>query len=273
MKKHVNRTITISLMFLFAMFYGCKDSPTAPANENAGLKIYLTDSPASFDAVYITVTKVEVNKNVSASNSDSGWITLNSTPKTYNLLTLRNGAEAVLGDTTLVTGQYNQIRLIIGSGSYVVLNGVRANLVIPSGMQTGIKLVHQFNITANSTTNLTLDFDANRSIVIEGNGTLTLKPTIRIVDNDNSGSISGKVFPQNAEPVVWTTTSSNDTVTAYPDSSGYFMLNAMPAGTSYNVVIHANNTTYIDTTIANVSVNENKDTDVGTITLTNKKGI
>lgn len=270
MKRNIRWTTVLTLILIFGLFYGCSDNPSAPTNQNGTLSINLTDSPASFDAVYISVTKVEVNQSASASNSDSGWVTINSTPQTYDLLSLRNGAEAVLGDTALSSGQYNQIRLIIGSGSYVVMNGVRIDLTIPSGAQTGVKLVHQFSITANTQANLTLDFDASRSIVLQGNGNLMLKPTIRVVETSNSGSISGKVFPQSANPVVWTTTSSNDTVTAYPDSSGYFMLNALPAGGGYNVMIHANNTAYNDTTISNVSVNVGKDSDIGTITLTQK---
>jgi hypothetical protein len=268
MKGNIKWAAMLTLILVFGLFYGCSNNPTAPADQNGSLSINLTDSPASFDAVYIVVTKVEVNESANASSSDSGWVTLNSTPQTYDLLTLKNGTEAVLGDTVLSPGQYNQIRLVIGSGSYVLMNGIRVDLTIPSGIQTGVKLIHQFNISANTRAKLTLDFDASRSIVIEGNGNLKLKPTIRIVETSNSGTISGKVFPQSANPIVWTTTASNDTVTAYPDSSGYFMLNALPAGVSYNVVIHADNTVYSDTTISNISVNADKDTDIGAITLT-----
>jgi len=56
-------------------------------------------------------------------------------------------------------------------------------LEIPSVYQTGIKLIHPFEIIEGETTELTIDFDAEKSIVKTGNGRYILKPTIKVITN------------------------------------------------------------------------------------------
>ena len=53
-------------------------------------------------------------------------------------------------------------------------------LKIPSGINTGIKIVHGFTISTDQTTELILDFNAEKSVVIADNsGNWLLKPTIK----------------------------------------------------------------------------------------------
>lgn len=253
---------------LLVFFTGCKDNPTAPATGGSGqIQMYMVDAPAAYDGVFIDVKAVEVHK--SGSDSTSGWVTLNSTEKTYNLLDLQNGAQAVLGDTALDAGHYTQIRLILGSNNYITVGAVKYNLTVPSGSQTGVKLTHEFDIQANTTYSLTLDFNAAQSVVATGNGKFLLKPTIRIVPTQTSGTISGIVLPAKAKAEIWTVTSSSDTISAYADTTGYFKLMALPEA-SYNLNITASDTTYSDTTITNVKVTSGANNDIGTITLTSK---
>jgi len=76
-------------------------------------------------------------------------------------------------------------------------------LKIPSGYQTGIKIVHGFNIEEDQTTELILDFSASESIVMPGHdGEWLLKPTIKVIDVDNYSIISGTVNPQLGEVLV-----------------------------------------------------------------------
>ena len=100
------------LALVFAVVIGCNDNSTSPVSGNGTLKLYLVDSPASFDSVIIDVQRVEVHK--SGSDTTSGWTVINSTPQKYNLLDLMNGASAVLGDTVLTPGEYTMIRLVLG---------------------------------------------------------------------------------------------------------------------------------------------------------------
>ena len=248
------------------IYVGCSDQTTnVPAGEqNGSIRLYLVDSPASMDSVIICVTQVEVHK--SGSDSTSGWFVINDSTRYFDLLQLANGASAVLGDTSLSPGQYTQIRLIIGSGSYVIDGGVKHDLVIPSGSQTGIKLNHQFTIESGKLYELLLDFNVDKSIVITGNGTYKLKPTIRVMPMVISGSISGQVLPLEALPTIWTFYGT-DTITTYTNLQGFFKLMALPAG-MYDVnIIPADTLVFRDTTITDVQVMVNQDTDIGTVTL------
>ncbi len=262
-----NLFLGLPVIFIL-LFYGCsKDNPVSPSGSGE-MRMYMVDSPANFDAVLINVTEVDVHS--ATSDSNGGWFVLNSTPHVYDLLSLRNGLSAVLGDTMLPAGQYSQIRLILGAGSSVVINGISYSLTIPSGFQTGIKLNGNFNIQANATYQLTLDFNAAKSIIQTGNGKYMLQPVIRVVANITSGTISGTVLPITANAIVWTV-SNSDTVTAYADAvSGYFKLMALPSG-SYTLNIQASDTSaFKSTAIQNIVVTSGQNTDAGTITLSPK---
>lgn len=259
--------ISFLLIILNLIVYiSCSDQTTnAPAGEqNGSIRIYLVDSPASMDSVIICVTQVEVHK--SGSDSTSGWFVINDSTRYFDLLQLANGASAVLGDTSLSPGQYTQIRLIVGAGSYVIDGGVKHDLIIPSGSQTGIKLNHQFTIESGKLYELLLDFNVDKSIVITGNGTYKLKPTIRVMPMVISGSISGQVLPLEALPTIWTVYGT-DTITTYTNLQGFFKLMALPGGLYDVNIIPSDTLVYRDTTITDVQVMANQDTDIGTITL------
>jgi len=244
----------------------CSDQSTNvdPVEQNGRLKMYLVDSPASFDSVIICVTRVEVHK--SGNDSTSGWFVINDSTRYFDLLLLTNGASAVLGDSSLSAGQYTQIRLIIGPGSYVIDQGVRHDLEIPSGSQTGLKLIHQFTIEGGKLYELILDFNVDKSIIITGNGQYKLKPTIRVIPMVVSGSIAGQVLPLVALPTIWTVYGT-DTITTYTDLLGFFKLMALYEG-NYDVHIFPEDTMiYRDTVITGVQVLANQQTDIGLVTL------
>ncbi len=138
--------LAVLLIFFTAGFliFSCTDSTSPETSGQGQIKITMVDSPASYDEVNIVVTRVEVHR--SGSDSSSGWFVINDNTATYDLLLLRNGASVVLGNHSLDVGHYTQIRLIIGTGSNIVVNGVTYPLEVPSGAQTGVKLNHAFVI-------------------------------------------------------------------------------------------------------------------------------
>ena len=256
------RFIPIAAMLLIGS--GC-DSSIGPSGDGQ-IRMHMVDAPADYDEVNITVTRVEVH--MAGSDSASGWVVVNSTPATYDLLDLRNGASVVLGSASLSAGHYTQIRLILGAGCNVVVGGVTFNLIVASGTETGVKLNHQFEIVSGETYELTLDFDASRSIVLTGALQYTLKPTIRVQANQTSGSISGTVLPLDASVMVWTIAGS-DTVSTAPAEDGSFKLMALPEG-SYDVRFESENAAYADSTISGVAVVKGQTTNIGTVTLSNQ---
>jgi hypothetical protein len=260
MKKTI---ISIILSIFLVLSCSESDNPVEATDGSGRLTIYLSDSPASFDSVIICISRVEVHK--SGNDSTSGWSVINDSSRYFDLLQLMNGASAVLGDTSLTAGKYTQIRLIVEDGSYVVDGGIRHDLIIPSGSQTGIKLNHSFTIESGKLYELLLDFNVDKSIHITGNGVYKLKPTIRVVPIVISGSISGKILPLDADPVVWTI-SGVDTVSTFTNDEGFFKLVGLLEG-YYDVSISPTNPAYQDSTITDVQVIQNQDTDLGIITL------
>lgn len=239
------------------------DNPVETSNGTGRIAIYLIDSPANFDSIIICISRVEIHK--SEIDDTSSWTIINNSLRYFDLLELTNGATEVLGDTTLIAGKYTQIRLIIEDGSYVIDGGVKHDLIIPSGSQTGVKLNHSFDIENDKIYELLLDFDAERSIIVTDNGTYILNPVIRVIPVVISGSISGLILPLDANPVV-RITAGEDTITTYTNEEGYFMLMGLLEG-FYNVNVTPTDTSYTDTIITNVQVMQNSVTDLGLITL------
>lgn len=255
----------LALLSIF-IYFGCSDQTTNvdPVDQNGRLKIHLIDSPAQLDSVIICVTRVEVHR--AGSDSTSGWFVINDSTRFFDLLQLTNGASVILGDTSLPAGQYTQIRLFIGDGSYVIDQGTKHDLEVPSGSQSGLKLIHQFTIETGKLYELLLDFNVEKSIVITGNGKYKLKPTIRVTPIVISGSISGQVLPLYAQPTI-RTVYGTDTITTYTDLQGFFKLMGLPQGIYDVNIIPADTLIYRDTTITNIQVMANQDTDIGEITL------
>ena len=123
-------------------------------------------------------------------------------PRQIDLLALDGGgSEILLADEVLPAGEYEWIRLMVNAGrnasdSFVELeDGSRHALFIPSGNQTGLKLIRGFVIGAGSTHNFTIDFDLRKSVIRPPGqrGDFLLKPVLRLVNNLEVGNIDGTV--------------------------------------------------------------------------------
>jgi len=215
----------IILLGILALI-GCNKVPSIP--EGSGrLEIRLTDAPAGFEAVNITFSEI-------SAHIDSQWVTIRVDPITVNLLEFSNGKTFELAAANLPTGHYTQIRLKIDNAE-VVVNGQTFPVTVPSGTQTGLKLIAQFDIAEGQTLQLILDFDVRRSIVTTGppknpNG-FKLKPTIRVSLKTATGSISGSVSNAEHLPIAYAI-ASGDTMasTLVEKNTGRFVLAFLPGG-------------------------------------------
>ena len=209
--------IILSLSIL--IFTACGGGGSSGGGETGTVSVGLTDSSTGkYLAIYVTIDEVQVNKKDSSSNGNSGWKTVATPMKTYNLLKLVNGVTEILGEDELEAGTYQQIRMIIGKtaesenningephpdANYVVLNdGSYVHLKIPSGYQTGVKLVHNFEVEEGSFVELVLDFEACKSVVETGSGKYILKPTIKVIETANKYDVYGKVTEYNTDPAI-----------------------------------------------------------------------
>ena len=216
MKQVSLKIMTLFLVCILAgLFLTACDGGGGGSDSQGTLSTSLTDSSTDeYQAIYVTIARVDVHHD-----DDDTWQTVASPNQTYNLLELVNGVRETLGISSLDTGHYTQMRLIIGETSddginifsvshpfanYVIdLNGDTHELKVPSGTNTGLKVVNGFDISENQTTELILDFDALRSVVKAGSsGNYQLKPTVKVLNAVDYAIAFGTVTEAGATPAV-----------------------------------------------------------------------
>lgn len=251
---------------------GC--STHSPVSSTSGtVRITMTDAPGEFDAVNLVVTEVAIHRGLPDSletegveDSVSGWEILSDVPATYDLLALRNGVFTTIAQGLVPAGHYTQIRLKLGAGSNVVVDGTTYPLTVPSGLQSGYKLVGEFDVPASGLLELALDFDAARSVHQTGAGVYMLKPTVRVMPTYDVGGIRGTIVPDSTAAWVYAISGTDTIAAALPALDGSFAIMLLKAG-SYDVAIHPE-TGYRDTVLAGVMVTAQSVTELGEVALT-----
>ena len=263
----------IFMMFALLALYSCNDGGSSSSDVGT-VSMSLTDAMSNqFNAVYVTIDDVQVHTNGNG-NGDNSWqsVSAPNLPKTFNLYDLTNGVREEIGLADIASGTYTQMRLIISTtpddginelsethpfANYVIdKDDNYQELKIPSGIQTGIKIVHGFTISANQTTELILDFNAEKSVVVAGNsGNWLLRPTIKVGSTDELSIIQGKVTSDGSAGIAGalvsvqkfdgSATDDKDKIiiqtTTITDSDGYFAIFVSPLedGDAYNLVVYA----------------------------------
>ncbi len=190
-------------------------------------------SMAVSDAPVDDAVKVCITFDTIEFKGDSGrTVVALDTPEKINLLDFQGDhAAPLLVEQELPAGNYQWIRLGVdatrnsnggigdsgdlevcdGEGSYIVMNdGGVYNLYVPSGAQSGLKLNRGFNVPANGHIYLTADFDLRKSITASPGlePDVKLRPTIRLVEINDAGTLTGAVAParataENCAPAVF----------------------------------------------------------------------
>ena len=257
-------TVLAAITLAMLQISGCGGGGDSNSQSGNGtLKVSLTDAPSgSYDAVNVTVSKVRVHQSASATESDAGWTDITLSPaKKINLLNLTNGALEELGETPLAAGHYTQLRLVLVPNTVaplansVVLSGTTTEIALdtPSGVQSGIKLINQFDVAAGQRVDLMLDFDVSKSVVKAGaSGKYILKPVIKVIPTVLNG-IEGFVDISSLGSNVSVSAQQNGTVigSTVPNTQGYFRIARLAPG-NYDVVLTADGRTTI--VIASVPV-------------------
>lgn len=242
------------------------------------VNIYLTDDPALFDSVVVNIVSVMARVDTCSQSTDDRddddkddscevWFDLKISPGNYDLLRLRNGIDTLLASGTIPQGKVEKVKLVLGSGHYLVKDGVRYPLNLMPGRRPDIiiKLKDDDWDRNNSNNNrVWLDFDIAKSIIKVRDGQFYLLPVIRPFGMVKTGAVKGKIAPLDAMAVV-SLYNSSDTAFALPDKKGEFKIRGLKEGT-YSLFVNAGNN-YRDTTIQNIAVLAGKETDLKTITL------
>jgi hypothetical protein len=197
-----------SLLALSILFSSCDNE--SRLDGEGKIKLNITDAPIDQEGVtgvFITFTGIEYQ-----SNGDS-WKMVEDFegPVTINLLELQNGKTELLGNFNAGAGNYTGLRFLLdaavmsngpigNSGCYITFeDGSKVPLFVPSGGQTGYKAVGNFTVPINGEVEVTADFNLRKSVVEAGvTGMYLLKPTIRIIVNNEAGEIKGTLI--NADP-------------------------------------------------------------------------
>jgi len=122
--------------------------------------------------------------------------------KNINLLSLQGTLSTeLINNEVIPPGNYDSIRLHVNASidsnldSYIKLDdGSEHELSIPSGSQTGLKINSSFELTTTEELNLMIDFDLRKSVVLSA-GKYKLRPTLRMINLDNTNNVTGSINP------------------------------------------------------------------------------
>ena len=194
------------LVATVAALAGCGGGSSDGMQAKTGtLRLGITDAPVDqADAVVVQFTGVELKPMGGAAFSRDF-----PAPKTLDVLALQGTARALLLDGESVpAGEYEWMRLKVNADpavrdSFVTIGGQECEMRIPSGAETGLKLVRGFTVGVGTVTDFTIDFDLRKSVVQPPgqradagtcNGQVyLLKPALRMVDNLQVGAITGTI--------------------------------------------------------------------------------
>ena len=258
MKNRIISAFVLTAMLALGACNKESDSGNDPQSfEKASVRFHLTDAPAEYDEVNINIQQVEV-----IMEGEASYTFTPATPGMYNLIELSNGVDVTLLRADIPAGNISQIRLILGDGNNVVIDGRTEPLNTPSAQQSGVKLNFQQRLEQGGAYDIWLDFDAGSSIVPTGSGKYNLKPVIRAYTAATDGRIKGYVLPLDANTTVYAM-SNGETYVAIPDPTGFYMFTGLPSG-SYDVKFDAASELYLDLTLNNISVSYGLTADLGT---------
>ena len=180
------------------------------------MEIRATDAPPEgVTKILVTASQIEVHQG--GSSDETGWQILVPGPVEFDLVAI-TGVEEVLGSGILDPGRYDQVRLRIDKVEVTLQDGVTVTARVPSGR---IKIVGGFTLEAGKTTILTLDFDADKSVVIAGTRNVLVKPVIKLLVRDRAENLAtaeqvGQTDQTTPTPVATATPAPTSVPTATP---------------------------------------------------------
>lgn len=190
MKLKTSLSLIACLLGLSLVLQGCGGSDSSTGT----LNLSITDTPVD-GLSSVTVAFTGVDLMGPGGETDHAF----ASEKTIDLLKLQgNTSTSLLQGVTVNAGAYQWIRLDVDlAHSFVVTTGGQQfPLNVPSGSQTGLKLVSGFTVAQGGVSDFAIDFDLRQSMTQTGSGagsTYTLKPALRIMDLQQVGSVSGTV--------------------------------------------------------------------------------
>jgi hypothetical protein len=169
----------------------CSDDSLAPGQGR--ISVRMTDAPLPLDEVESismfvvrieaktqATTEADANADVEEDDSESnGWVVLAEPNAAFDLMDLRDGVSAFMGDAAVAAGSYRSMRLILDTqqssvtlkDGTVLTGSSTPSILFPSAGQSGIKIIftNPIEVDEDETTDVLIDFDAELSFVVRGN--------------------------------------------------------------------------------------------------------
>lgn len=183
--------------------FGFERNGGGPAEGPGSITVELTDEPGDIVEAIVTIDRVEMIP----ANDDSSAVVLSDEDQTLDLLTLQDGVTETIADAELPQGVYEQMRFVVAESSTIRLeDGTELDLTVPSGTETGIKIIlPAFQVTSgDDEVAILLDFSVADSFVRAGaSGMYIFKPVVRAEQISINGStvalvdVSGQITAVN----------------------------------------------------------------------------
>ncbi|CAN5163646.1 hypothetical protein BH23BAC1_BH23BAC1_42560 [soil metagenome] len=202
----------IFFMFSIIAFLGCEQEREEIGLSNINLSI--SEPPPVEDhlsGIHLFIKRIDLR-------GVDGWQTYKEfkAPLAIDILNPKSGNNFFLGEKLLPAGTYYGARLILdsqdkgkeiiaNSGGYLEYkNGYLKPIFSPEKIQEGIKADGIFNLDSDGVVNVNLDFSFRKGTIISaGTERHLLKPTLKIVVDDDSGMIDGTFEdPEEFEKIV-----------------------------------------------------------------------
>src|SRR5512137_904600 len=171
--RKLSRSLALGVaVALLAACGGGGNNGSSPGNPTGRLKLSVTDAPVDdAQAVWVQFRAVEFKpEGAGPVRQDLKDANGAAAPQRINLLPLQDGRAAVLLDgVVLPAGRYEWLRLLVDNepnvrDSYIEVAGNECELRIPSGDESGLKLIRGFTLPEQGALALTVDFDLRKSI-------------------------------------------------------------------------------------------------------------
>nr|MBI1229453.1 DUF4382 domain-containing protein [Cytophagales bacterium] len=237
----MNNSLYAALIATLLTATSCFSEKETNMDENAVVELYLIDSPADFEEVWVEVLGVELLSKGADGGNAAAWIAIPyvAEEQQVNLLELTGGNSLKLGEMELPAGEIAQLRLKLGGNNYLVKDNVESQLSTTSAQQEGLTVSVDRILHAGASHDIVIDFDVARSLVHGANvGQYFLRPLIRVLEAKYA-TIDGVALPQDAGPVAVKAVTGQDTTGTYVDANGYFKIQGLKEA-SYIIVVTPN---------------------------------
>lgn len=261
----LNSALILSTILL--LFTSCMNTDTHRllGSLQGEIRILATDAPIDYEelsSAQITLTQIEL-----LSNEENRIEHLLKEEVGLDLLQLKNGILSTLNELKIPVGEYHQLKLHFKDALLTFKDGTQIELEVPLGAASGVLVrIHPLlKVNSRIPTDLLLDFDLSRSLLLDADENFQFSPTVRAANLSSVGAIQGHVHTDTLTPGdasddrplggALVSLSSNGSIiaTAITGPDGFFKLMALEEG---NYTLKVSEHGHAPTELNNVFVEE-----------------